>query len=148
MFFPLVSKRLQEIVGRKMHGENVEESELESYESLTTLTEVEKNQRLEELTATESKSLVQITQELVKEVQQELGVIELCWPQVDLRKDLCSKTLPNAYHTVSGKEKVLAWYAENFRQQFHVKYPNRKPLLLVCENECGVQVSESQTTTK
>nr|XP_012139134.1 PREDICTED: dynein regulatory complex subunit 7-like [Megachile rotundata] len=122
--------------------ENDEEIEFESYESETTVTEEDKVQ-LDEPAKYES--LIRITKDLIKEVQGELCMVKLCWPEVDVRKDLYLKTLPSSYHTVSDKEKVLAWYAENFRRQFCVKYPDRKPLLLVRENECGVQKFVSTT---
>ncbi|XP_043255121.1 dynein regulatory complex subunit 7-like [Colletes gigas] len=125
--------------------ENGEEGEFESYESVTTLAEAEEDRKLDELTVSDTKSLERITKELVQETQRELGLIKLCWPEVDPRKDLYLKTLPSDYCIVNGKEKVLAWYAENFRRQFHVKYPKRKQLLLMCENECGVQKFVSTT---
>ncbi|KZC06214.1 PREDICTED: dynein regulatory complex subunit 7-like [Dufourea novaeangliae] len=118
-------------------SDNVEEGEFESYDSQTTLTEIDEQVSHELLK--DAKDRIGITPELIRKTQQELGLIKLCWPEVDLRNDLYLKTLPKSYCTVSGKEKVLAWYAENFRRQFHVKYPDRKPLLLVCKNECGVQ---------
>lgn len=48
---------------------------------------------------------------------------------------------PYSYLTNNEKEKLLLWYAENFRQQFCEKYPDRRPLLIACDNECGVQVN-------
>ncbi|CAD1477072.1 unnamed protein product, partial [Heterotrigona itama] len=84
-------------------------------------------------------SLLKITREQIEEAQRELCLIKLCWPEVDRARDLYLKSLPSSYCTVTDKEKLLAWYAENFRRQFHAKYPERKPLLLMCENECGVQ---------
>ncbi|XP_050486507.1 dynein regulatory complex subunit 7-like [Bombus huntii] len=114
----------------------------ESYESVSTYSEEEDDRSKKESTY---ESLLEITRERIQEVQQELCLIKLCWPEVDRTKDLYLKTLPNSYCSVSDKEKLLAWYAENFRQQFHVKYPNRKPLLLACENECGVQKFVSTT---
>ncbi|KOX70361.1 Coiled-coil domain-containing protein lobo like protein [Melipona quadrifasciata] len=81
----------------------------------------------------------------IEEVQQELCLIKLCWPEVDRARDLYLKSLPSGYCTVTDKEKLLAWYAENFRRQYHAKYPERKPLLLMCENECGVQKFVSTT---
>lgn len=117
----------------------------ESYGSLATLAEVQEDHKSEKLGDEDSKdkAIIRITQELIKEVQQELCTIKLCWPDGDFREGLYLKSLPSSYCTVSDKEKVLAWHAENFRRQFRAKYPGRKPLLLVCENECGVQVSES-----
>lgn len=125
--------------------ENAEETECEGYESVTTITEEGEESRFDD--SEKYESTLRITKQLIKEVQQELCLVKLCWPEVDVRKDLYLRTLPSSYHTVSGKEKVLAWYAENFRRQFHTKYPDRKPLLLACENECGIQVSLSKTIT-
>ncbi|XP_076235310.1 dynein regulatory complex subunit 7-like [Calliopsis andreniformis] len=118
-----------------------DEEEFESYESSSTLVEVvdDRKPEVEKDKDLDHEGLTRITEKAIKEVQQKLGLIKLCWPEVDLRKDLYLKSLPSRYCSLSDKEKVLAWYAENFRQQFCAKHPDRKPLLLVCENECGVQ---------
>ncbi|OAD56932.1 Coiled-coil domain-containing protein lobo like protein, partial [Eufriesea mexicana] len=120
-----------------------ERIEFESSESASTFTK-EEDHKLEEKEFTHE-GLLKITEKLIQEVQQELCLIKLCWPEIDRTKDVYLKTLPSSYCTISDKEKLLAWYAENFRQQFHVKYPNRRPLLLVRENECGVQKFVSTT---
>ncbi|CAL7949591.1 unnamed protein product [Xylocopa violacea] len=122
--------------------EESEEFEFESYETVSTFTEDEDDVSKEKVAL---KGVIGITQEHIEETRKELCLIKLCWPQVDHLKDLYLKTLPSSYYTVSDKEKLLAWYAENFRQQFHTEYPNRKPLLLMCENECGVQKFVSTT---
>ncbi|KAG7200134.1 hypothetical protein KM043_000573 [Ampulex compressa] len=88
---------------------------------------------------------VRITQELLKQVQRELCLTELCWSETDARQDRNSKRPSNGYRTVGDKEKLLAWYAENFRRQFHARYPHRKPLLLTRENEFNVQKFVSTT---
>ncbi|KAG5331460.1 DRC7 protein, partial [Acromyrmex heyeri] len=78
--------------------------------------------------------------EILQQLQRELCLIKLCWPDVSIMtEDLYVQSLPNTYHCVNDKERLLLWYAENFRRQFHAKYANRRPLLLACENECGVQ---------
>ncbi|CAK9813590.1 Dynein regulatory complex subunit 7 [Anthophora quadrimaculata] len=123
--------------------EDMEQYGFESYESVSTLTEEKEEHR--KTTIVSYKGALPITEELIKETQQELCLIKLCWPEVDHTKDLYLKTLPSSYCTLSDKEKLLAWYAENFRQQFRAKYPNRKPLLLVCENECHLQKFVSTT---
>ncbi|XP_047369349.1 dynein regulatory complex subunit 7-like [Vespa velutina] len=82
---------------------------------------------------------VPITREILQKIQQELGLIQLCWPEKDIRKDVYLSTLPDSYYSVNDKERLLLLYAENFRRQFHTKYKDRKPILLACENECGVQ---------
>nr|XP_033339197.1 coiled-coil domain-containing protein lobo-like [Megalopta genalis] len=117
---------------------NNEEVEFGSGESRTTFTETDAEHDTDKLSRTVI-SYTEITPGLIKEAQQELGMIKLCWPETDPREDVYLRTLPRGYRTVSDKEKVAAWYAENFRRQFHTRYPDRKPLLLVCENECGVQ---------
>ncbi|KAK2581701.1 hypothetical protein KPH14_002188 [Odynerus spinipes] len=81
-----------------------------------------------------------ITREVLEDIERELGLIQLCWPEKDLGEDDYLSTLPDSYCTVSDKERLLLWHAENFRKQFHFKYKDRKPLLLACENECGMQV--------
>ena len=116
------------------------EESRESYESASTSPD-EDDDRSRKRSAYES--FVKITREQIEEVQRELCLIKLCWPEVDRARDLYLKSLPSSYCTVTDKEKLLAWYAENFRRQYHAKYPERKPLLLMCENECGVQVSET-----
>lgn len=116
--------------------EEAADYEYESYESGSTFTE----ERESDLDRVSYDGLFGITREMIKETQQALCLIKLCWPEIDRTKDLYLKMLPNSYCTLSDKEKLLAWYAENFRQQFQAKYPGRKPLLLACENECKIQV--------
>jgi len=82
-------------------------------------------------------------EEILQQVQRELCLIKLCWPDVSIMtENLYVRSLPNTYRCVSDKERLLLWYAENFRRQFHAKYVNRRPLLLACENECRVQVGK------
>ncbi|XP_018375480.1 PREDICTED: dynein regulatory complex subunit 7-like [Trachymyrmex cornetzi] len=79
-------------------------------------------------------------EEILQQVQRELCLIKLCWPDVAIiTEDLYVRSLPNTYRCVNDKERLLLWYAENFRRQFHAKYSNRRPLLLACENEYRVQ---------
>lgn len=80
-------------------------------------------------------------EEILRQVQRELCLVKLCWPDVPITKDLYAQSLPDTYRRVSDKERLLLWYAENFRRQIHAKDASRRPLLLACENECGVQVS-------
>lgn len=84
----------------------------------------------------------EITPESLERVRRKLGIVRLSWPDSeDLGDDeVFLKSLPPGYSTLSNIEKCLMWHAENFRKQFSTLYPNRKPLLLVCANECGVQV--------
>jgi hypothetical protein len=53
------------------------------------------------------------------------------------------KHYPLSYIQNSNKEKLLLWYTENFRRQYHFVYKARKPLFLAAENECGLQVTSS-----
>ncbi|XP_024935995.1 dynein regulatory complex subunit 7 [Cephus cinctus] len=82
-----------------------------------------------------------ISQEMLKRVERELGLIRLCWPTEDIILDsVVEEELPVSYKENNNKERLLLWYAENFRKQYHTIYRDRKPLLMVCENESGIQV--------
>uniref|UniRef100_A0A8D8Y671 Dynein regulatory complex subunit 7 n=1 Tax=Cacopsylla melanoneura TaxID=428564 RepID=A0A8D8Y671_9HEMI len=48
-------------------------------------------------------------------------------------------TYPESYRKNTNKEKLLVWYCENFRRQYTMCFPERRPLVLALENECGVQ---------
>ncbi|KAK3909340.1 Coiled-coil domain-containing protein lobo [Frankliniella fusca] len=78
-----------------------------------------------------------INPQRLREIALELGVIKLCWPESNIQNE--RKYYPTSFSENSNKEKLLMWYAENFRQQFHHEFPNRRPLLLAVENECGLQ---------
>ncbi|KAG6462863.1 hypothetical protein O3G_MSEX013506 [Manduca sexta] len=69
----------------------------------------------------------------------ELGVVNLCWPQITDPVFETRTCFPKSYYTNSSKERLLLAYAENFRRQFHFHYNGRKPLLLQAPNECGLQ---------
>ncbi|XP_011303464.1 coiled-coil domain-containing protein lobo homolog [Fopius arisanus] len=74
----------------------------------------------------------------LQDVEKALGLIRLSWPEVELEDERLA-SLPPSYQTTTEKEKLLLWHAENFRKQFHTIYRDRRPLLLVCDNECGIQ---------
>ncbi|XP_070159525.1 dynein regulatory complex subunit 7 [Polyergus mexicanus] len=84
-------------------------------------------------------SEIRCTEEILRQVQRELCLIKLCWSDIPITKDLYAQSLPDTYRRVDNKERLLLWYAENFRRQIHARDANRRPLLLACENECGVQ---------
>ncbi|XP_029665940.1 dynein regulatory complex subunit 7-like [Formica exsecta] len=84
-------------------------------------------------------SEIRCTEEILRQVQRELCLIKLCWSDIPITKDLYAQSLPDTYRCVNDKERLLLWYAENFRRQIHAKDANRRPLFLACENECGVQ---------
>lgn len=87
-------------------------------------------------------SEIRCTEQILRQVQRELCLIKLCWSDIPITKDPYAQSLPDTYRCVTDKERLLLWYAENFRRQIHAKDANRRPLLLACENECGVQVSK------
>ncbi|XP_055851877.1 coiled-coil domain-containing protein lobo [Episyrphus balteatus] len=66
------------------------------------------------------------------------GRIDLAYPE-HLEFKSSSECYPRSYYTLSGKERLLLLFAENFRRQFNSSYPNRRPLLLATKNECNVQ---------
>lgn len=73
-------------------------------------------------------------------VVHELGIISLSWPDVSEPEFEGRTCFPESYYKNSNKEKLVLTYAENFRQQFNLKFPDRQPLLLQARNECGIQV--------
>lgn len=81
----------------------------------------------------------------LQEIIYKLGLIKLCWPEKIYSLFDDYGTFPDSYKTNDDKEKLLLLYCENFRLQFCFKYPNRKPLFLACENECGIQKMVSTT---
>ncbi|XP_025200554.1 LOW QUALITY PROTEIN: dynein regulatory complex subunit 7-like [Melanaphis sacchari] len=46
---------------------------------------------------------------------------------------------PESYTKNSNIEKLIVFCAENFIEQFKVKYPDRRQLVLIPQNECGVR---------
>lgn len=84
---------------------------------------------------------IDLTQDLVKQIQNELGIITLCWPDVEKPSFEKRASFPESYIKNSDKEKLLLLYTENFRRQFARLHPHRKPLLLACPNEVGMVVS-------
>lgn len=84
---------------------------------------------------------VDITFAHLKQIRDELGIITLCWPEIKDPKFEGRVKFPPSYLRNSNKEKLLLLWAENFRRQFVHKYPNRKPLFLAADNECGQKVS-------
>nr|CAD7593144.1 unnamed protein product [Timema genevievae] len=55
-----------------------------------------------------------------------------------VRSQRC-KHLPHSYSHQTNKEKLILWYAENCRRQFHFLHPDRRPQFLAADNECGIQ---------
>lgn len=82
----------------------------------------------------------ELTVEILKQIDTELGIITLCWPELQDVVFENRRNFPKSYLENNDKEKLLLLYAENFRRQFQYRYPTRKPLLLASDNECGLQV--------
>lgn len=86
-------------------------------------------------------SAVRITPVSIKKANDDLGKISLCWPEIDTPPEFENRTdFPESYYKNSNKEKLALLYAENFRRQCNHFYPDCKQLVLVAENECGLQV--------
>jgi len=49
---------------------------------------------------------------------------------------------PDSYQYNNSHEKRVLECADNFRRQYIYIYPDRKPLLLMPLNECGVEVNQ------
>lgn len=84
---------------------------------------------------------IPLTTDRIKKIENELNLIKLCWPKIDHVFFEGMSDFPRNYYENTDKEKVVLTYAENFRRQFSYKYPDRKPLFLAADNECGMQVS-------
>lgn len=80
-----------------------------------------------------------ITKEHIKDINYELGLIPLCWPEIENPVFENRTHFPESYYKNSEKEKLTLLYAENFRRQFVHTFPNRKQLILAADNELGVQ---------
>lgn len=86
---------------------------------------------------------IDLNVDIVKRMQNQLGLITLCWPD-RLRDGVVFEgrcNFPDSYLKNSDKEKLLLLYTENFRRQFAYKFPYRKPLFLSATNICDIQVS-------
>lgn len=70
----------------------------------------------------------------------ELGVVNMCWPEINEPVFETRTCFPPSYYTNSPKERLLLAYAENFRRQYNFHFHMRKPILLQAPNECGLQV--------
>ncbi|GBP17837.1 Coiled-coil domain-containing protein lobo [Eumeta japonica] len=80
-----------------------------------------------------------LTCKVLNNVIYELGIVSLCWPEIEEPAFETRTCFPRSYYTNTTKERLLLAYAENFRQQFHFYYKNPIPLLLQAPNECGLQ---------
>ncbi|KAJ2953435.1 hypothetical protein O0L34_g1026 [Tuta absoluta] len=84
-----------------------------------------------------------LTIESLKNAIYEMGVVNLCWPEITEPVFETRKSFPESYYKNSNKERLLLAYAECFRRQYHFRYHKkpfyRKPLFLQCPNECELQ---------
>lgn len=137
-------ENLEEEESERLHGEEVvEEEEEESVEE----EEVPFVSIFEILDAPrELAEPIELTIEHVKQIQAELGIIRLCWPDIIEPEFEGRRDFPSSYTRNTNKEKLLLLYAENFRRQFHCKFPQRTALFLAAANECGLQVSFTTLT--
>lgn len=85
---------------------------------------------------------VQLTYDHLKQVEGELGLIKLCWPEAENPEFEGRSHFPESYKKNTEKEKMLLFTAENFRREFRYRFPNRKQLFLACNNECKIQVRQ------
>lgn len=96
----------------------------------------------------EDDSTPKLTLDMVQQIKQKLGVITLCWPEIKEPGFEGRTNFPESYYTNNDKERLCLLYAENFRRQFTNLYKTRRPILLACENECGIQVSVNLVFSK
>lgn len=75
-----------------------------------------------------------------------ISKIHLVWPEdlpyydeLEYSMDPQRAKLPSSFYHNTDKEKVVLWYAENFRRQFMAKFPDRRPPVIAPKNECGCQ---------
>ncbi|KAM4722226.1 dynein regulatory complex subunit 7 isoform 2-T2 [Rhinophrynus dorsalis] len=83
-----------------------------------------------------------LTAEELREMQNKLSEIEVSETDSTEALDvlpLDSTGFPSSYTTNSDKEKMLLHLAENFWHQYTYLYPDRKPLFMCPQNECGVE---------
>lgn len=85
-----------------------------------------------------------LTNKKLEEMVEDIGMIYTSFPENPNPEFEGRTHFPKSYHTLSPKEKLMLLFAENFRRQFKVRYPDRKGLLLAPKNECGVQVSDDE----
>eukprot|EP00102_Acyrthosiphon_pisum_P016478 XP_008187450.1 PREDICTED: dynein regulatory complex subunit 7-like [Acyrthosiphon pisum] len=72
-------------------------------------------------------------------VKTNLSDVELEWSNTLYEYTVNEKNVPESYTKTTSIEKQIILYANNFVEQFKIKYPNRRQLVLVLLNECGIQ---------
>lgn len=82
-----------------------------------------------------------VTVDDVKRASEQIGQIYTSFPESKHPDFEEFDDFPISYSTISTKERLLLMFAENFRRQYCVLYPKRKPPVLAVCNECGVQVN-------
>lgn len=120
----------------EIDGENPEE-----YEDIITETEEEvivEDEQLPEVDPPYVPAPIKI--EDIDHAAEMIGVVHTNFPENKNPEFEGITNFPQRYYTISGKEKLLLLFAENFRRQQITKYPKRKPPVMVLKNECNVQV--------
>lgn len=82
-----------------------------------------------------------VTIDDVKRASEQIGIIYTSFPESKHPDFEEFDDFPISYSTINTKERLLILFAENFRRQYCVLYPKRKPPVLAVNNECGVQVN-------
>jgi len=83
-------------------------------------------ERVADITVEIDKLVVRTPEEIVRQAQGELCLINLCGTQIPLPEDSFTRLLPDTYPCIHD-EKLL--YAGNYRRPFHAKCSDRRPLL-------------------
>ncbi|GAB0087519.1 coiled-coil domain-containing protein lobo [Sergentomyia squamirostris] len=86
-----------------------------------------------------------MTNEELAKVKEQIGIIDVSFPEVKNPKFEDFTDFPQSYWSLSSKEKLILMFAENFRQQYSERYRDRMPLVLAPKNECGIQKFASTT---
>lgn len=80
-----------------------------------------------------------LSAETIRRATDRIGRIQISFPEFPDSTFEGRSDFPLSYRTLSSKERLLLLFAENFRQQYSMKFRHRKPLVLAVCNECGVQ---------
>uniref|UniRef100_A0A1A9W7D8 Probable deoxycytidylate deaminase n=1 Tax=Glossina brevipalpis TaxID=37001 RepID=A0A1A9W7D8_9MUSC len=108
------------------HAEEARLAEIAAEEALEEEGEEEEDEEYsEELMENEDAIMIGRIDMAFPETTEEFADSELCYPP--------------SYYTLSPKERLILLYVENFRHQYIINNPNRRPLVMALPNECKVQ---------
>ncbi|CAI6342726.1 unnamed protein product [Macrosiphum euphorbiae] len=85
------------------------------------------------------KSVDLLYSDALEAIKTNLSNVELEWRNTLYEYTVNEKNVPESYTKTTSIEKLIILYANNFVEQFKIKYPNRRQLVLILLNECGVQ---------